>query len=81
MKKETGLYDKNNKEISVGDIVEWKDPEGTRTAKVIYENNEVGFHCFKNSKQNWAIGHKFMISNFMYANTSDHLKIIDGGQG
>ena len=78
--KKTGLFDKNNKEIFVGDIVEWDDPEGTRTAKVIYENNEVGFHCFKNTEKNWAIGYKFMISNFMYANTSDYLTIVERGR-
>ena len=79
MKKgdKTGLQDKNNKDICIGDIVEWDDAEGKRTAKVIYEKGEVGFHCFKNSEPNWAIGHKFMMGHFMYANTSDYLTIIE----
>ena len=74
--EETSLFDKKGKEICVGDTIEWNDDEGKRTANVIYENGEVGFHCFKNSKRkNWAVGHKFMIGSFMYANTSDYLTI------
>ncbi len=76
MKKETGLKDINGIDICIGDIVEWDDAEGTRTAKVIYEKGQVVFHCFKNSTPNWAIGHKFRIGTFMYADTQHHLRII-----
>jgi hypothetical protein len=72
----TGLRDKGGYPIRIGDIVEWDDAEGKRTAEVIYENGEVGFHCFKNSKPNWAIGHKFMIGTFMYKDTEHNLIII-----
>ena len=72
----TGLKDKTGKQIKIGDIVEWDDSEGKRTAEVIYENGEVGFHCFKNSVKNWAIGHKFMIGTFMYSDTWNYLTII-----
>lgn len=71
-----GLKDKKGIEIEVGDIVEWNDAEGKRTAKVIFENGQVGFHCFKNSKPNWAVGYKFMIGSFMYADTCAYLTKI-----
>lgn len=74
------MLDKNGNKIEIGDIVEWEDREGKRTAQVIFENGEIGFYCFKNSKPNWAIGHKFMISNFIYDDdTSNHLTIIHKG--
>ncbi len=77
---DTGLLDKNKKHIKVGDIVEWDDSEGKRTAKVIFENGSVGFHCFKNSVPNWAIGHVFFIGDFIYADTEKHLTIISKGE-
>jgi len=71
-----GLKDKKGKDIEVGDIVEWNDSEGKRTAEVKFENGQVVFHCFKNSKPNWAIGHKFGIGDFIYANTEEYLTIV-----
>ena len=79
--KETELKDINDKDIEIGDIVEWNDGEGKRTADVIRcGDGQVGFRCFKNSKPNWAIGHVFKMRNFIYSNTWNHLKIIEKGR-
>lgn len=77
MNIQINLRDINNREIENGDIVEWDDSEGTRTAKVIISPYGVSFYCFKNSiPDNWAVGQYFDLQSFIYKDTSRHLKII-----
>lgn len=61
----TRLKDKFGKNIYVGDVVEWDDAEGRRTAVVIKENGKIAFYCFKNSRPNWAVGHKFFLDTYL----------------
>lgn len=79
--KETGLKDINGRDIEIGDVVEWDDSEGKRTAEVIRcRDGQIGFYCFKNSRKNWAIGHTFKMKNFIYADTNSYLKIVRKSQ-
>lgn len=72
----TKLKDKLGEYIYIGDVVEWNDTEGKRTAVVISENGKIAFYCFKNSRPNWAVGYKFKLENFIYADTQNYLKIV-----
>lgn len=75
--EKTHLKDINGKTICIGNTVEWNDGEGVRTAIVVGSKEHIGFKCIKNSiPNNWAVGHTFNLSSFIYTDTSEHLKII-----
>src|SRR3990167_3231073 len=75
--QETNLIDKKGRTICVGDIVQWDDSEGVRTAEVVGSKHHIGFRCFKNSiPDNWAVGHIFCLDHFMYADTQHYLTIV-----
>ncbi len=77
--EKTHLKDKNGKTICIGHTVTWDDGiEGIRTAKVVGSKEHIGFKCFKNSvPDNWAVGYTFNLGNFVYADTPNHLTIIN----
>jgi hypothetical protein len=72
------FYDVDGNLLEEGDIVEWDDAEGTRTAEVILQP---AFRCIDNkpNKKNWAVGHTFCLETFMYRETEKHIKIIKKG--
>lgn len=78
MRFDISLKDVNNREIDNGDIVEWDDSEGTRTAKVIITPYGITFHCFKNAfkGKDYVVSIDFPLQSFIYRNTSQYLRII-----